>query len=445
MASNLISIAKSGARSARQALDITANNIANASSQGYVRRSARLNEVVSTGGMAAVGNLSLSGVRLNAVVRNADAFRQSEVRRTGSDLARAEAELSGLSNMESALEQSGLYESVVDFEAALNQLASDPVDRSLRAAALEAARGMASTFNLADAALTATGEGVVFEANADVAQVNMLTGELATINAKLARAGSGSGDQAALLDRRDLLLGELSGKIGVQTEIAPDQTVRIRLGDASGPLLLNGDSAEPLSMTSVADGTLSFDVGGSAVVPASGSLAGHAQALDELAEVRLRLDALAIGVVNAANAAQADGAALDASAGIAMFSGASAGAMALAFSDGSLIATAPAGSAANSRDTSNLVALSAALTSGGVAATLDGLLFDLSAMVSGRVLTRDTLATLSATANSALQLQAGVDLDEEAVNLVRFQQAFQASGRVMQVASDIFDTILGIR
>ena len=34
--------------------------------------------------------------------------------------------------------------------------------------------------------------------------------------------------------------------------------------------------------------------------------------------------------------------------------------------------------------------------------------------------------------------------DAEAANLLRFQQAFQASGRVMQAASDIFDTLLGI-
>jgi len=34
---------------------------------------------------------------------------------------------------------------------------------------------------------------------------------------------------------------------------------------------------------------------------------------------------------------------------------------------------------------------------------------------------------------------------QEAVNLIRYQQAFEASGRVMQVASDLFDTILGIR
>ncbi|WP_230293665.1 flagellar hook-associated protein FlgK [Croceicoccus sp. Ery5] len=445
MASDLISIAQSGARTARQALDVTASNITNASSQGYVRRTVQLNEVVASGGLSAVGNLSLSGVRLNAVIRNADAFRLSEVRRTGSDLARADAELSGLSNIESALEQSGLYDALVDFEAALNQLASDPVDRSLRAAALEAARGMASTFNLADAALAAAGDGVTFEAGADVAQANLLTGELAVLNTKLARSAAGSSDQAALLDRRDYLLGELSGKIGIHAEIAPDQTVTIRAGDASGPLMLDGSTATPLSVTSAADGTLLFDLGGSAVVPAAGSLAGHAQALDELADVRLRLDTLAMDVVTAANTAQAAGAALDGSAAPAMFAGTGAGDMALAISDGSLIATAPAGSPANSRDGSNLAALSAALTGSGVASGLNGLLFDVSAMVNGKTVTRDTLAAIADNANIALQAQAGVDLDEEAVNLVRFQQAFQASGRVMQVASDIFDTILGIR
>ena len=31
------------------------------------------------------------------------------------------------------------------------------------------------------------------------------------------------------------------------------------------------------------------------------------------------------------------------------------------------------------------------------------------------------------------------------MNLVRYQQAFQASGKVMQTAKDIFDTLLAIR
>lgn len=39
---------------------------------------------------------------------------------------------------------------------------------------------------------------------------------------------------------------------------------------------------------------------------------------------------------------------------------------------------------------------------------------------------------------------AGVNLDEEAANLLRYQQAYQASGKVMQIASQLFDTLLGL-
>lgn len=43
------------------------------------------------------------------------------------------------------------------------------------------------------------------------------------------------------------------------------------------------------------------------------------------------------------------------------------------------------------------------------------------------------------------QGESGVNLDEEAVNLIRYQQAYQAAGKVMQIASTLFDTILAIR
>jgi len=39
----------------------------------------------------------------------------------------------------------------------------------------------------------------------------------------------------------------------------------------------------------------------------------------------------------------------------------------------------------------------------------------------------------------------GVSLDEEAADLIRFQQAYQASAKVMQTANTLFDAILGIR
>ena len=39
----------------------------------------------------------------------------------------------------------------------------------------------------------------------------------------------------------------------------------------------------------------------------------------------------------------------------------------------------------------------------------------------------------------------GVSLDEEAADLIRFQQAYQASAQIIQMASKLFDSILGIR
>jgi flagellar hook-associated protein 1 FlgK len=38
----------------------------------------------------------------------------------------------------------------------------------------------------------------------------------------------------------------------------------------------------------------------------------------------------------------------------------------------------------------------------------------------------------------------GVNLDEEAANLLRYQQAYQASGKVIQIASTLFQTILDL-
>jgi len=47
-------------------------------------------------------------------------------------------------------------------------------------------------------------------------------------------------------------------------------------------------------------------------------------------------------------------------------------------------------------------------------------------------------------AESAANNVAGVNLDEEAANLLKYQQAYQAAGKVMQIASSIFDTLLSI-
>ena len=113
-------------------------------------------------------------------------------------------------------------------------------------------------------------------------------------------------------------------------------------------------------------------------------------------------------------------------------------------SDGRGLATAPASSGANSRDEANLTALRQSLAALDPAQQLSNLLFDVSSKVAGRNVTQSALETIASSARISLEQQSGVDLDTEAANLIRFQQAFQASGRAMQAASDIFDTLLGI-
>ena len=445
MASDLLGIGKSGAKAARVALDVTAQNITNASTDGYIRRSVILAEASAAGGYGRVGDVSLSGVRLDRVVRNADMFRQSEVRRTGADAARAESEVNGLQNIEDALEQSGVYNAVVQFEGSLQQLASDPIDAALRASVVEAARTMTRTMNLAAQSLQQAGDGLRFEATDGVSQVNTLAAELARVNLRLARAADQSSDQTTLLDQRDHLLEQLSQYVDVTTTISSDDTVTVKVAGSSGETLVVGGTANPLAMITAGDGTVSFTIGGVAVTPLGGSLTGKALALTKLKEIGDGLNDIAKNLHDTVNAAQANGVDLANVTGTAMFSGTTAATITLAFNDGAKIATAPAGAGANSRDQTNLTAMKSALANLDPAGKTDALLFNISSAVQGRTVTRDALESIANTAKITLSAQAGVSLDNEAANLMRYQQAFQASGRVMQVASEIFDSILAIR
>ena len=58
---------------------------------------------------------------------------------------------------------------------------------------------------------------------------------------------------------------------------------------------------------------------------------------------------------------------------------------------------------------------------------------------------RDALEIVRKQAIEARDRVAGVNLDKEAADLIRFQQAYQASAQVMQAATKIFDAILQIR
>ncbi|MCL4673402.1 MAG: flagellar hook-associated protein FlgK [Sphingomonadaceae bacterium] len=447
MSGNLLQIGQSGAMAARAALELTGQNIANAGNADYARRSLSLADLTPTGSVAYTqGFTSGSGVRIDRVARADSVLLYAQARQSGSDLARATTELAGLREAEQSVEQAGIYPALVEFEAALGALRSDPLSPSLRAAVVERGRVLADSVRLGDSGLAGAMERGRFEASAGVAALNTDAGELARLNDALLRSRDGTSGQAALLDRRDALLARMAQATGITVEYGQRGMVDVRLGDGTGPYLVSGTAATALASVEQADGTIGFSLGGSPVALTGGSLAGAGQALAAQRDARAGLDAMALNLLTSVNTAQSAGVTPAGTSGLPFFAGTGARDLAVVLPDGDGLATAPAGSGPQSRSTANLDALRAALAGpGGPTAQADALLTGLSQAVAGRGVTRDVLATVAESAARALRAETAVDLDAEAADLLRFQQAFQASGRVIQAAAEIFDTILGIR
>lgn len=452
MPTNLISIGRSGAAAARASIEITAQNIANASNPDYVRRNLQLGELAGTANLNYLPTSTFSGVRIGGVERPDSALIQTRARDSGSDLARADAELSGLRDAETALEQSGLYRALVDFEASLTLLESDPTDSALRAGAIETARQMAETFHFAEFSLTNSRTLVEGGISVGVDVINGTAQELARINRELANAREGTAGRASLLDARDAALRDISAEFGIVTRFEDTGAVEVRLVGTplppgeQGVLLIAGGNFSQLTATIDPAGTASFSFGGAAFSPVSGAMAGRASALSTIAANRVQLDEIASQTITNANAAQAAGAALDGSAGQPLFAGTDARSIALALTNGDGLALAPAGSPAGSRDTGNLSNLIAAFgADSGPIASADRMLLALSSRIAGLDTTREGLAIINAAAEAERLTETGVDLNAEAANLIRLQQAFEANSRVIAVAGELFDTILGLR
>jgi flagellar hook-associated protein 1 FlgK len=391
MASDMLSIAASGTRAAQAALNVTSQNIANANTAGYVRRSVNLAEVSGTNMTGATFNtVTLNGVRVVGVDRDVDSYLQSEVRRTGSDAARADTLVTGLTSVNDAVDNSGLYDSITAYQTALSKLSASPTDSALRANVLEAGRTLAQSFNQASSALSATKSGLTQSASAGVTQVNTLATTLAKLNQTIGSTPDPT-SQADLLDQRDNILSQLSQYGDITTTIASNGTVQVQMGGTSGPVLVSGNTANTLAMSQDATGAISYTVGSSALTLSGGSLAGNQQAMTAAISTGSTLDTIANSLSSTVNSAQTNGAAQDGSAGQAMFSGSGAAGITLALTSGSQIATAPSGSAANSTDGSNLNSLISSLKSVDVAGQANNLILQTSTAVAGNTTTRDAL------------------------------------------------------
>ncbi len=445
--SDLLSIGATGVRAYQTALTTVGDNIANTGVAGYSRRSATLAEVTTVNGIAG-RSITGAGVTVNGIARSADPYRAAAVRSAGADLARTEAGSVWLDRIETSLSGAGLGDRLTAFFTSARQLAADPTSEPQRAVMLENAKGLASAFGATGRQLDTAMAELDTRGGQATVQLNALGEALAKVNDGLARAGPGGSTTAQLADQRDQILEQMSTltDIGVSTDALGRATVTLGAG---GPTFVQGTQSGHVAYAR-SGGAVALTVqnGGTftSFTPVGGALAGIGEGAGRIADTRASLNALATDFTTEVNAVQAGGRDLDGNPGAAIFTRVTGGAP----TDVTVTLTNPRGIAAAGvgggvRDASNLAVLESSRGAHGWETGLTSLVTGNAAALEQRRLVADAQTAIRDGAVSARDLVSGVDLDSEAVDLMRFQQAYQASSRVIQVAREIMQSLLDIR
>ena len=446
--SDLLSIGASGVRAYQTALTTVSDNIANAGTAGYAKRTTDLKQVASTGGLTTGAALTGNGVRVDTIGRSADAYRAAAVRSSGADLARTETGAVWLGRIEGAMSGDKLADRLTSFFNAGKTLAADPTSSASRTVMLEAATSVAASFAATGRALDQAQSDLDDQAQGAVATLDSLGVALAKTNDGLGRTQPGTAGAAALMDQRDQLLEQLSAVVDVNAQFDAAGRATVRLGGSSGPVFVALGEAGTAAYTRNDEGAVSFSVTragtDSTIASSGGALAGIADGAQKIADAKAALGAIATGFTTTVNAVQAQGRDLNGQAGQPVFAtGERATDISVSFTDPSGIAAASA--TGGKRDASNLAALADARVTGGFEADTTALVAGNAATLQQRKVVAEAQGAIHDAAVASRDAVSGVDLDTEAVDLLRFQQAYQASSRVIQVARETFQSILEIR
>ncbi|TPG48256.1 flagellar hook-associated protein FlgK [Sphingomonas glacialis] len=447
--SDLLGIGASGVKAYQTALTTVSENIANAATPGYAKRTADLREVAPATGISSGSRLAVGqGVLASGITRSADTLRAADVRNASADLARSDTSVEWLGRIQTALTGNQLGDQLGSFFNAAKSVAADPTASAPRSTMLEQAKTVAGSFSATGTALDSLDTDLDTTATQAATTLTTLGAALAKVNDGLGRAQSGSSGAAQLADQRDSILDQISAISDVSVTTDAAGRASVKLGDAGGPALVVGNQAASVSFSRGTDGVIAFSLqgqnGATAVTASGGALAGIAEAGTRIADARKQLDAIATAFTSGVNAVQAQGDDLSGTSGAPLFAtGTSATDISVALTDPNGIAAAAKG--AGSRDTANLANLATLRTTGAFESKTTALVSNNAATLASRQQVADAQGSIRDTAVAARDAVSGVNLDSEAVDLLRFQQAYSASSRVIQVARDTFQSILDIR
>jgi flagellar hook-associated protein 1 FlgK len=450
----------------QKAIDVTGQNIANVNTPGYSRQrvvmqpSAPIN--FEPGQMG-------TGVKAAEIQRIYDGFIGSQINGENATLGQWEATESGLARIELIFNESagvGLEQAMSEFWSAWQDLANNPSGYPERTALLSRSDTLARTFNTMSTNLQQIQMDYDRTIGGTVEDINLLTRQIVDLNEKIGEvevAGQNSNDYR---DQRDQLLKELANLIDISTYENDRGQVTVMTGN--GTTLVQSPHAYELTTVTNADGLQNvgwMDRSGNTIditaAISGGELKGWLDVRDGHAQDYLeRLDALAGSIIAEVNAVHQAGFGMTVDplsgapvTGQPFFAGTTASSMAVdpaiavdvnRIAAATTAATVPG----DNRNAIAMVNLQGTLTMNANSTTFDNYY---SALVSGvgndvrnASANHEYEEAMVAHLESYRESVSGVSLDEEMVNLVKFQHAYEAAAKLITTVDDMLNTVLNM-
>jgi flagellar hook-associated protein 1 FlgK len=324
--SDIFQISVSALQAFQTAINVTSNNIANASTPGYDVETANLNEALpQADGVSTVG----SGVQVSGISRAFSQAAATQLNTSQSTLAQLTATQNYATEIDNdfGTNLGGLSTAIQSFYNAAATVANDPTSTAARQALLNDAQGVAGSFQSASGQLNALNSDVNSRITADVTQINSISAAIANLNQQIEGATAQSGGQVPneLLDQRDQQISDLSKLVGVTTTTQTDGAVNVFIGNGQ-PLVLE-DKSHALTTLPNQFNAQQLEVGSSLAVGSissqitSGDLGGLLEARSQVINPALnQLGQIATTLSQTVNSQQAQGLDLNGNFGAAIFS-----------------------------------------------------------------------------------------------------------------------------
>lgn len=444
-----LEIARRALLAHQSSISVTGNNVANVSTPGYTRQTAVLTPTPSE---RTPQGLLGTGVQMDGVLRQRNAFLDVQLRQEAALAGRWAARSDALSQVEGLIQEpsdQGLGQLLDNFFNAWLDLSNQPEDQSLAAMVVENGRSLVQGFRTQDGQVRQAIDSLNTQVEQAVGDLNQTFQEVADLNGQIVRSEALGSVDANLRDRRDLLLDDLARKAGATHLVRADGSVVVRLDNRTA---VEGDQvselrAEKRTIGGALDVRVTFASDGKALAAPSGELGGLLEVKDTvLPDFRAQLDQLASTLADRVNQIHAAG-----PSGAAVFVGDSAATLDLAPEVAADSSRIDAGSSGDPGDNDIALAVAALRDSRvlqrGTATVGDfyrGAVATLGSQSQQASLLSDAQDAALQSMESQRQSASGVNLDEELTQLLASQKAYQAAARLFSTSSQMIDALLQI-